>query len=54
MQKEDRFFEGRHVRNCPFSCPKSSENQKKKKVIMSQAVVCTETFQNFSWKNDLT
>ena len=46
MQKEDRSFEGHHVRRCPFFCPKTSEDQKKK-VIALQAVVCIETFQTF-------
>ena len=56
MQKENRSFEGHHVRTIPFSCLKSSEDQRKKKKRSScpQAVDCTETFQNFSWKNDLT
>ena len=43
MQKEDRSFEGHHVRRRPFFCPKTSEDQKKK-VIALQAVVCIETF----------
>ena len=110
--KEGSFFEGHHVRRCPFLRPKASEDQKKvissadvhfsaqklvktkKKIITSTDVyfsaqklvktkkrssrrqmsifppktsedqkkghhirrpaVCTETFRNFSWKNDLT
>ena len=35
-----------------FSAPKQVKTEKK--IITSQAVVCTETFQNFSWKNDFT
>ena len=51
MQKEDRFFEGHHVRRCPFFSPKISaadvhfsaqqqisKDQKKEKVIKSADV----------------
>ena len=39
-----------HVRRCPFFGPKASKDPHPPK---KQAVVSTETFQNFSWKNDM-
>ena len=44
---------GHHVRRCPFFCPQNKWKPKKR-LSRPQAVVCTETFHNFSWKNDFT
>ena len=52
MQKEDKFFKGSSCPQTSIFLPKNQVKTKKRS-SRSQAVDSTETFQNFSWKNDL-